>query len=67
MKMKDRTYNFLKWMLLVLEPALITLISSLGMVLKWETGLIITIIGFVSTFVGSVTGISSIKYKKESE
>ena len=67
MKMKDETYNFLKWMLFVLEPALITLISSLGIVLKWETELIITIIGFVSTFVGSVTGISSIKYKKESE
>lgn len=67
MKMSNKVYDALKWLLLVFEPALVTLISGLGLALKWDTELIVTIIGLISVFVGSITGISSLNYKKESE
>lgn len=65
--MSNKMYDNLKWSLLTLEPALVTLISGLGIALKWDTSLIVTIIGLVSTFLGTITGISSINYKKENE
>lgn len=67
MKMNNKVYDILKWVLLVFEPALVTLISGLGVALKWDTELIVTIIGLVSVFLGSITGISSLNYAKESE
>ena len=67
MKMSNKAYDILKWVLLVFEPALVTLISGLGVALKWDTELIVTIIGLVSVFLGSITGISSINYAKEND
>lgn len=67
MKMSNKTYDRLKWFLLVFEPALVTLISGLGVAIKWDTSLVVTIIGLVSAFLGTITGISSSKYKKEGE
>lgn len=64
MKLSNKTYDKLKWLLLVFEPALVTLISGLGVALKWDTKLIVTIIGLVSVFLGSITGISSLNYSK---
>lgn len=63
--MSNRVYDILKWCLLVLEPALVTFISGLGVALNWDTELIVTIIGLVSTFLGTITGISSINYSKK--
>lgn len=67
MKMKNETYDRLKWFLFVFEPALVTLISGLGVALKLDTALVVTLIGLFSTFIGSITGISNLKYKKEGE
>ena len=64
MKMSNKTYDFLKWTLLVFEPALITFIGGLGVAFEWDASLVITLIGLVSTFLGSITGISNLKYKK---
>lgn len=63
--MSNKVYDIVKWCLLVLEPALVTLISGLGIALNWNTELIITIIALVSTFLGTITGISSINYAKK--
>lgn len=64
MKMKSSTYDKLKYALFIFVPALITLISGLGVALNFDTTLITTIIGLITTFIGSITGISNINYKK---
>lgn len=63
--MSNKVYDRLKWCLLTLEPALVTFISGLGVTLKWDTALICTLIGLVSTFLGTITGISSVNYSKK--
>lgn len=64
MKMSNKTYDILKYVLLVVEPAIVTLISGLGIEYGLDTGRIVATIGLVSTFLGSVTNISSNIYKK---
>ena len=64
MKLSNKAYDTLKWVLFVFEPALVTLIAGLGVALDWDSSLIVTLIGLVSTFLGSITGLSNAKYKK---
>ena len=64
MKLKNEVYDILKWCLLTLEPALITLIATLGTIYKFDTEVILLTIGAISTFLGAILGISSVKYNK---
>lgn len=66
-KMKNETYDRLKWLLFVFEPALVSLISGLGTTLGWNTDIIVTIIGLVTTFIGSITLISNKQYHEEND
>ena len=65
MKLNDKIYNTLKWVLFVFEPALITLISGFGQQFDWNVTAIVFVIGAIATFIGTITGISNIRYKKE--
>lgn len=62
--LKDEIYNGFKWGLILFVPSLITLISSLGQIYKFDTEVIILTIAAVSTFIGTITGISDKNYKK---
>jgi len=62
--LKDEIYNVFKWGLIIFVPSLITLISSLGQIYKFDTEVIILTIAAVSTFIGTITGISDKNYKK---
>lgn len=64
MILNDKVYQTLKWALLTVVPALITLISGLGTIYGYDTTQITAVIGLVSTFVGAVVGISNSNYKK---
>ena len=64
-KMKNATYDTIKYFLFVFEPALVTLISGLGVALNLDTELVVTIIGLLTTFVGAITQISNNNYNKE--
>lgn len=64
MKMSNKKYDVMKWCLLTLEPLLVTLISGLDIALNLDTGLVVTIIGLVSTLLGSILGISTANYNK---
>ncbi len=64
MKMSNKVYDALKYSLMMFIPALITLIGTLGKIYNFETETIILTIGALSTFVGAITGISNINYKK---
>lgn len=64
MVLSDKVYKVLKWLLLTVVPALITLISGLGTIKGYDTTQITAIIGLVSTFIGAVVGISNANYTK---
>lgn len=65
MKLSDSTYNILKWILMIVVPALITLISTLGTIYGWDTSTITLTIAAIATFCGVITGISNANYYKE--
>lgn len=67
MVLNDKIYKALKWALLTVVPALITLISGLGTIYGYDTTQITAVIGLVSTFVGAVVGISNSNYNKQNE
>lgn len=65
MKMSDKLYEFLKWILITVVPAAITLIGVINTVTPipyYEA--IVTIIGASATFIGSCVGISTANYRK---
>lgn len=67
MKLSDGIYNKLKWFLMIFEPALITLIGTLAKIYNWDTTTLVLTISAVTTFLGTITGISSINYYKDKE
>lgn len=62
--LNDKIYKALKWGLMIFVPALITLIGGLGKIYNFDTTTINLTIGIVSTFLGTITGISNINYYK---
>lgn len=64
MILSDKTYNTLKWLLLTVVPALITLISGLGTIYSYDTTQITAVIGIIATFIGTLVGISNANYVK---
>lgn len=64
MKLNDKVYNIFKWGLILFIPALISLIGSLGQIYNFDTEKIVLTISVISTFIGTITGISNHNYKK---
>lgn len=67
MKFNDKIYTILKWGLIIFIPALITLISTLGKIYNFDTETVILTISAISTFLGTLTGISNYNFKKGDE
>lgn len=67
MKLSNKVYNVLKWALMIFEPALITLIGTLAKIYGWDTTTLILTISAVTTFLGTITGISTINYYKNKD
>lgn len=65
MKLNNKLYDILKWVLLVGVAPTIALITGLGELYNFDTTLIIGTISLIATFLGAVTGISNINYKKK--
>ena len=64
--LNNKVYDVLKWITLVLLPALTTLV---GVILNCFnigcTDLVLTIMTAITTFMGEILGIYNINYKKE--
>ena len=68
MKLKNETYDILKWVVQIVLPALITFIGTVGLALSWGyTDITMTILGAVTVFLGSVLGVSAYTYKKDGD
>ena len=64
--LNNKVYDVLKWITLVLLPALTTLV---GVILNCFnvgcTDIVLTIMTAITTFMAAILGISTINYKKE--
>lgn len=66
--MSDKVYNVLKWITLVLLPALTTLTGVILNTLNvGVVDIVLTIMAAVTTFMGTILGISNINYKRKEE
>ena len=63
MILPDKVYDVLCWLLKVFVPALITLISSLAIIYKFDAEVVILTIGAIATFIATLIGISKYNYK----
>lgn len=66
MKISDKTYNYLKWAVMIVLPAVTTLYGTLAPVWGFENAdKVLTTMTAVTTFLGAVIGISTVTYNKE--
>jgi hypothetical protein len=64
MKFQNKTYDILKWIALVVLPALATLYGALAPTWGWPYAeQIVYTITAIDTFLGALLGISNLQYK----
>ncbi len=65
MKLNDKVYDILKWVVMILLPAVGTLYAALSAVWGWGMAEeVVTTIGALTTFLGVLLGISTAQYNK---
>lgn len=68
MKLNDKVYDVLKWVTLILLPALATLYFALSGIWGFPYGeQIVGTLAAIETFLGTLLGISTIQYNKLKE
>lgn len=66
--MSNKVYDILKWVAIVFLPALTTFVGVILNSLDISNSeIVLTIMTGFGTFLGTILGVSNIKYKKESE
>ncbi len=66
MKISNKLYDILKWLVIIVLPALATLYAALAAVWAWpDPDQVVTTITAVDTFLGAVLCISTATYNKE--
>lgn len=66
MKLNDKLYDILKWLVIIVLPACATLYAALAAVWGWlYADQVVTTITAVDTFLGAVLCISAANYNKE--
>ena len=64
MVLPDKVYDALCWILKTFTPALILLISTLGVIYGFDTEVVTLTIGAIATFIATLVGISNVNYSK---
>ena len=68
MKISDKLYDILKWLVIIVMPAAATLYAALSAVWAWPySDEVVTTITAVDTFLGAVLCISTATYNKEAK
>ena len=68
MKISNRLYDILKWLVIIVLPAVATLYAALSAVWAWPyADEVVTTITAVDTFLGAVLCISTATYNKEGQ
>ena len=62
--MQNKTFEILKWVAVIVVPALATFVGVVGKAVNWEfTDITVIIITATGTFLGTVLGVSNRTYK----
>ena len=64
MKLPNKVYDNMKWVLTIAAPAVIVLIKALGTIYNFNTDVITATIAAIAAFAGSLFMVSSTQYKK---
>ena len=64
MKLNNKLYTALKWILATAVAPTIALITGLGELYKFDTEIIVGTISLIATFLGALIGVSNYNYKK---
>lgn len=65
MKLKNEVYDILKWLVVIVLPALSTFYSTVAPLFGWyDPGVIAQVISAVCVLVGALIGISTAEYNK---
>ena len=65
-KMSNETYDKLKYIVMIILPALTVLVGAVGVNLSIpHTDIAVTLMAAVTTFLGSVLGVSSYNYNND--
>ena len=65
MILPQKAYEIIRWIVIIVIPALITLYGVIGNTLNIPyTEIVLTIVGAVDVFLGTIFGISKISYDK---
>lgn len=68
MKLSSATYDILKWLVLIVIPALTTFYAVLDNLFAWGYAEIVTTISAATcTCIGAIIGISTAQYNKEQQ
>ena len=68
MKLNNKVYDILKWLVIIVMPAVATLYAALAAVWAWPyADEVVTTITAVDTFLGAVLCISTAQYHKEND
>lgn len=66
MKLNDKIYDTLKWMVMIVLPAIATLYAALAPVWGWpRPDDVVLTLNAVTAFAGAVLGISTAQYNKD--
>lgn len=66
MKFNNNFYDVAKWVVMIVMPALVTMIGTIGAAVAWEhTELAMTVLTAITAFLGASLGFSSAEYYKE--
>lgn len=67
MKLPNKVYDNMKWVLTIAAPAVIVLIKALGAIYNFNTDVITATIAAIAAFAGSLFMVSSTQHKKEGD
>lgn len=68
MMLSNKQYDIIKWVVVLLLPALSVLVGTLGQAYGFvHTDLAVTTINAVTVFLGVITGVSTYQYNKEGD
>lgn len=66
MKLNNKTYDVLKWIVLIAMPAIATFIAAVGSYFNWAPyEAVVFVINASTTLVGTLIGISTANYNKQ--
>ncbi|MBU5369345.1 phage holin [Enterococcus avium] len=66
--MQNKTFEVLKWVAVIVIPALATFVGVVGKAVNWQyTDITVIIITAAGTFLGTVLGVSNRTYKMLSD